>query len=82
VFKTIDITCQEAQQVDGQEAQQIDVDGNASIVDVLLYDGDDASLTHLNVGGFDQALTSVSDFDLMKVFEWSSCWTDSTYSTT
>jgi hypothetical protein len=42
----------------------------------------DASLTHLNIGGFDQALASVSDFDLMRIFDWSSCWTDSTYSTT
>lgn len=53
----------------GQEAQQIDV-GNASIVDALLYDGDDVSLAHFNVGRFDQALASVSDFDLMRVLDW------------
>jgi hypothetical protein len=36
MFETIDIIGQEAQQVDAQEAQQTDVDGNASIVDVLI----------------------------------------------
>ena len=36
MFETIDIIGQEAQQVDAQEAHQTDVDGNASIVDVLI----------------------------------------------